>query len=231
MMYVPRKVLLIGICVVIFSMAMATQYATSKIGYAYGIVHPSNADIRFIGSDTSWDGGLVLRVDGDNSSGDRPVKLELGGNFSRNFNKTYAAAFGIVNEELFNVTITHINVSTELGEDYLQIWLHGKRDAIAGEDDTSVLVWNKGPVGFNDSSNAWVLGKGDKDPSSMNSHDVLISTPWHESSHVRYSVSDVDAINGVSDYVWVQISLNIPPDASSGSYAGLIWIHFRATTH
>jgi hypothetical protein len=230
-MYISHKALLIGICVVIFSMIMATQYATSKIGYAYGIVHPSNADIRFIGSDTSWDDNLVLRVDGDNSSADKPVKLELGGNFSRNFNKTYSAAFGIVNEELFNVTITHINVTTELGEDYLQIWIHGDRDALVEDDDTSVLVWNKGSTGFNDSSNAWILGSGDKDSSSMNSHDVLISTPWHESSHVRYCLSDVDAINGVSDYVWVQISLNIPDDASSGSYAGLIWIHFRATTN
>jgi len=46
---------------------MATQYAVTKVGYEFSIVHPSDADIRFIGSDNSTD-GRVLRVDGANGT-------------------------------------------------------------------------------------------------------------------------------------------------------------------
>ena len=30
---------------------LATQYVSTKIGYTYAVVHPSNADIRFVGFD------------------------------------------------------------------------------------------------------------------------------------------------------------------------------------
>lgn len=120
-MRLDRRLTLIGIMIIVLSVTMATQYATTKVGYSYSIVHPSNADIRFIGSDNSSDVTRVLRVDGDNSSGSRNVKVKLGGNWTENYNKTYTAAFGIVNEERFNVTITHINVSTESGSDRTSI--------------------------------------------------------------------------------------------------------------
>jgi len=79
-MRLDRRLTLIGIMIIVLSVTMATQYATTKVGYSYSIVHPSNADIRFIGSDNSSDGTRVLRVDGDNSSGSRNVKVKLGGN-------------------------------------------------------------------------------------------------------------------------------------------------------
>ena len=229
-MRLDRRLTLIGIMVIILSVTIATQYATTKVGYSYSIVHPSNADIRFIGSDNSSDGIMVLRVDGDNSSGSRNVKVKLGGNWTENYNKTYTAAFGIVNEERFNVTITHINVSTEAGSDYLQIWLHGDRDAIAGSDGTSVMVRNKASLGFDASSSAWALGTGNQNAENMNTGGAAINTPWNETAHVRYSLSDVDAVNGTDDYVWVQISLDIPDGAASGAQSGLVWIHFKATT-
>jgi len=80
-MRLDRRLTLIGIMIIVLSVTMATQYATTKVGYSYSIVHPSNADIRFIGSDNSSDGTMVLRVDGDNSSGSRNVKVKLGGNW------------------------------------------------------------------------------------------------------------------------------------------------------
>lgn len=173
---------------------------------------------------------MVLRVDGDNTSGARNLKVELGGNWTENYNKTYKAAFGIVNEEKFSVAITHINVSNTLGNDYMQIWLHGDRDTIAGSDGTSVMVWDKGSVGFDASDSVWVLGAGNQNAENMNTGGTAIDTPWNETAHVRYSYSNVDAVNSTDDYVWVQISLDIPDGASAGSYSGLIWIHFRATT-
>jgi len=229
-MRLDRRLVIVGILVIVLSVTMATQYATTKVGYAYSIVHPSNADIRFIASDNSTDGIMILRVDGTNASGDRNVKVQLGGNWSENFNKTYTAAFGIVNEEQFNVTITHINVSTTSGADYMQIWVHGDRDTIAGSDGTSVMVWNKATLGYDTSSSVWVLGAGNQNAENMNTGGAAINTAWNETAHVRYSLSDVDAVNGTDDYVWIQISLDIPDGATAGSYSGTIWVHFRAAT-
>ena len=46
-MRLDRRLTLIGIMIIVLSVTMATQYATTKVGYSYSIVHPSNADIRF----------------------------------------------------------------------------------------------------------------------------------------------------------------------------------------
>jgi len=219
--------MLLGVLLVVLTMTMATQYATTKIGYSYSIVHPSNADIRYIASDNSSDGVRVLRIDGDNSSGSRNVKIVLG-NWTENQNKTYTAAFGIVNEESFAVNITHINVSTT-DSDYMQIWLHGDRDTLPSADASSVMIWNKGSTGFSSSSCAWKLGAGNQNPDNMDG--ASITTGWDSTAHVRYSTSDVDAINGTDDYVWVQISIDVPDGAASGAYSGTIWVHVEATTH
>ena len=213
-------------------MTVATQFVTIRTAFSYNIIHPSNADIRFIASDNSTDSIRVLRISGDNSSGNRVLTLSLGGTFVENYNKTYKAAFGIVNEENFSVDITHINVSTYDGtSDYLQIWLHGDRDQQTEDDSSSVMVWNKGSMGFNSTDTVWRLGAGNNNPINMNTHATPISTTWDETAHVRYSFSDIDALNGTDDYVWVQISLDIPPGSIPGGYSGLLWIYFRATTH
>jgi len=226
-MRIDRRLVLIGVMLVVLSMTMATQYATTKIGYEYNIVHPSDSDIRFIGSDNSTDNIRVLRVDGDNSSGQQSVKLTFGGNLTVNQNKTYTAAFGIVNEEPFAVNITHINVSAST--DHLQIWLHGDRDSIADNDDTSVMVWDNGSKGFDSSSCVWQLAAGDQDASSMDGGDI--ATDWDNTAHVRYSTSDTDASDTTDDYVWAQISIDIPDSEPTGSYSGTLWIHTKATTN
>jgi len=213
-------------------MTIATQFATVQMTFSFNILHPSNADIRFIASDNSTDSIRVLRISGDNSSGNRALTLSLGGSFVENYNKTYKAAFGIVNEENFSVDISHINVSSYDGtSDYLQIWLHGDRDQQIEDDSSSIMVWNKGSLGFGSSDSLWRLGAGNNNPINMNTHATPITTTWDETPHVRYSISDEDAINGTDDYVWVQISLDIPSSPTSGGYSGLIWVHFRATTH
>ena len=230
-MKIDRRLVLLGVMLIVLSMTMATQYATTKIGYTYSIVHPSNADIRFIGCDNATDGIMILRVEGDNTSGQRNVKLVLGGNWTENQNKTYTATFGIVNEEGFALNITHINVSATTGADYMQIWLHSDRDKLVGDDTgTKVFVWNKATRGFSSSSTIWRLGAGNGNAANMCADGTnQIDTSWNTAAHVRYSYSNTNAVNGTSDFVWVQISLDIPDGASSGSYAGTVWIHFRAT--
>ncbi|RLF36704.1 MAG: hypothetical protein DRN08_00830 [Thermoplasmata archaeon] len=230
-MKIERRLMLIGVMLVVLSMTMATQYASTKIGYEYSIVHPSNADIRFIGSDNSSDGTRVLRVVGSNSTTAR-LKISLG-EWAANQNKTYTAAFGIVNEEPFAVNITHINVSTTTGTDYLQIWLHGDRDKKAAEDASSVFMWDKGASKNGSSTTAWTLAAGNSNPSNMCADgSTQLNTAWDDTAGVRYSTNDANnSVSGTSDFVWVQISIDIPasPD-QAGTHDGTIWIHFQATT-
>lgn len=229
-MKAERKLTFIGVMLIVMSMTMATQYATTKVGYQYDIVHPSNADIRFIGSDNSTD-GRVLRVDGANGTTAR-LTLEFG-DWGADSNKTYTAAFGIVNEEGIDVRIMHINVSNTTGNpDYLQIWLHGDRDKkVADDGGTVVFMWDNGTLESSTTSIAWVLAAGDQNTSSMNADgDTNLPTNWDSTKNVRYSVNDANnSVNGTSDFVWVQISLNIPENpAAGGAQTGKIWIHFEA---
>ncbi|GAJ01338.1 unnamed protein product, partial [marine sediment metagenome] len=65
-MKVSKNWLILAVLFIILNMVIATQYATTKIGYEYYIVHPSDANIRYIGSDNSSDSIRVLRVIGSN---------------------------------------------------------------------------------------------------------------------------------------------------------------------
>ena len=117
-----RRLVLIGVMLVVLSMTMATQYATTEVNYSFAIVHPSDADIRYIGSDnSSGDSQRVLRA--TNNAASPTVTIELG-DWMPSSEKNYTALFGIVNEEQFAVNITYINVSGT-NPSYLTIWLHG----------------------------------------------------------------------------------------------------------
>ena len=222
---------------IVLSMTMATQYATTKVSYTFGIVHPSNADIRFIGSDNSSSDSLrVLRVN-TNTSTNRVILISLG-DWMPNSVKNYTAAFAIVNEEAFSVNITHINISGTAAS-YIDIWLHANRttDAFSETAAAKVKVVNAGSALLGASSCAWRLGAGNGDPVNMNGTKIL--TPWDDTSHVRYNQTTGSgafandyAINNSRDFVWVQISINIPSNAADAATAtGQIWIHFKATTH
>ena len=87
-MKVSKNWLIFAVLFIILNMLIATQYATTKIGYEYYIVHPSDANIRYIGSDNSSDSIRVLRVIDSNTT-NVGVKLRLGGNFTTNQLKTY----------------------------------------------------------------------------------------------------------------------------------------------
>ena len=232
-MRIDRRLVLIGVMVVVLSMTMATQYATTKISYSYGIVHPSNADVRFIGSDNSSDDAKrCLRVT-TNASTSRFLTLELGDWFP-NSQKNYTAAFGIINEENFNITITHVNVSDEATSAYLDIWVHGDRDAdYSGDSSSSVLLVNDGAAQYTASSSAWVLAAGDGTTNTMSADgSTQLTTEWDHTSGIQYSVNDANnSVNETSDFVWFGVSLDIPsnaPDAAAAS--GTIYVHFKADT-
>ena len=226
-MRLDRRLVLLGAILVVLSMTMATQYATLRASYSFAIVHPSDADIRYIGSDNSSDDNQrVLRVN-NNATGTQFVTIELG-DWMPNSRKNYTAAFGIVNEEQFAVNITHINVSGT-NATYLDIWLHGDRDAdYDGETASSVLVVNDGVAIYTASTVAWTLAAGNGDPANMDGAGV--STPWDPTSNVRYCIDDTDAVNETDDYVWIGIGLDIPTDSALATPTGTIYIHLKATT-
>jgi len=241
-MRIDRRLMLIVVVLVVLSMTMATQYATTKVGYSYGIVHPSDASIRYIGSDnaSTGDGFRILRIDGTNAT--TGVLTLNFGNFSLDYvNKTFTAAFGIVNEEPYAVNITHINV-TSTTDSILQIWLHGNRDAIIENDGTSVFMWDRTTSISPASTTAWTLGRGDSDSTTIryNVSDATseYKTPWDTDKHVRYSIDDSGIACGIgtsgrdatnaSDFVWVQVSLRL--GAATQSDTGTIYIHFEADT-
>jgi len=235
-MKVNSKLLVIGVILLVLNMVMATQYAVTKMTYEYYIQHPCDSDIRFIGSDNSTDGLRMLRVTGDNDT-DIGLKIYLG-NISANQQSYFSAAFGIVNEELYSLNITHINVSS-FNYTYMKIWLHGNRIENADNttnDPSAVLMWNNDTM-INDSSTvAWTLAAGNSNSSDMcanisNRASTTILTTWDETSHVRYSVNNTNATSGFSDFVWVQIGIDLPATVDDLSlHSGIIWVHLEGET-
>ena len=254
-MRVDRRLTVLGVMLVILSMVMATQYATTRIGYSYSIVHPSDADIRFVGCDNSSEDGLrLLRIDGTNGT-DARLKVEFG-DVAANWNKSYTAAFAIVIEEQFAVNLTHLVVNNGT---YMQIYIHGNGSLLQENDPTSVCLWNNGSnQGRTPNSSAWQFARGDGDPSTMLSNisdtGTTIRNYWDQTEYVKYvsptnlSGDEDDALpiggsygdvpddgrsrDNASDFAWIQISLDIPSGApSGGDWSGTIEFHFKADTY
>jgi len=234
---VNKKYLILALLFLILNMVIATQYAITKVGYEYYIVHPCNADIRYIGSDNSTDNIRVLRVISSNVT-NVGVKLRLGGNFTTNQVKTYTAAFGIVNEEGHPLNITHINVSSG-NHSYLKIWLHGNRAVNAKSnitDPSAVFMWNNNTLVNASNTTAWTLAAGNSNPDDMcynvsDRANCSINTTWDEIACVRYSINDTNATSNISDFVWVQVAVDIPDTADFlGLHTGTIWIHLEKET-
>jgi len=234
-MKVSKKWLILAVLLLVFNMITATQYAVTKVGYSYTIIHPSDASIRLIGSDNSSDGIRVLRVAGSNTT-NVALTLRIGNVFSTGMIKTYTAAFGIVNEELYSLNITHINVSSS-NHTYMEIYLHGNRTANANSttnDPSTVFMWDNDTMINASNTTAWILAAGNENSSDMCSNTTdrtnhSTNTTWDETAHVRYSRNETDAVSNVSDFVWVQVTLNIPDTVDTlGEHTGTIWIHLES---
>jgi len=228
-MNIDRRLMLLGVMLVVLSMTMATQYAVTRVSYSYAIVHPSNADIRFVGSDNSSDDGIrVLRVT-TNTSTNQYLTIELGDWFPGS-EKNYSAAFAIINEEPFAVNLTYINVSGG-GASYMSIWLHGDRDRdVSLDSGTKVRAVTNGTANYNANNIIWKMSAGDGNIETMDG--ATYTTVWDTQADVKFSLYDTNAANGTKDFVWVQISLNIPQNAALIPAAtGQLWIHFEAVTH
>jgi len=233
-MRIDKRLFIIGLMILVTVMVMATQYAVTSIGYEFNIVHPSNSNLRFIGSDNSSDGVRVLRVAGSNST-NVAVKLVFG-NLTTNQTLTYTAALGIINEELFPVNITHVTVNSS-NWTFMKIWLHGNRDADASNstlDPSSVYMFNNGTVVNASNTTAWTLAAGNRNLGDMCSNvsdrtNNSCNTTWDQTAHVRFSINNTNATTNVSDYVWVQIQIEVHDVYDViGLHTGTIYFHFAA---
>jgi len=229
---IDRRLTIIGVMLVVLSMTMATQYVTTEVGFSYTLVHPSNADIRFVGFDNSTDQIRIIRTaSGTNTSGQLDLTLRFG-NVSELQNLTYTASFGIVNEERFQVNITHVYVKEGSYTDYLEIWLHSQPELLATSEDADerAHIWGSGgPMGFSNSTTAWRLAAGNGNPNDLNGTNT--ETEWDEQAYVRFTNdSSAFAKNGTSDFVWVQISIVVPDGATLASVTGSIVFYFEAST-
>ncbi len=229
-MKIDRRLTLLGVMLVVFSMTMATQYASTRMTFSFGIVHPSNADIRFIASDnSSADAKHVIRVNDNSSNTAKYLELSLGDWFPNSM-KNYTAAFGIVNEEQFAVYITNITVAGT-NADYIDIWLHGNRTSQASTDTGSVHAVDGGASSFTRDNKIWQLAAGNGYPSNMSADGTTqLNTVWDDTTGMRYSYNNVNfSVNGTADFVWVEVSINIPSDADvSQSGSGTVYVNFKA---
>jgi hypothetical protein len=214
-----KKLLLVGILAVTLSTISATQYVRADLGFSYEIVHPSESDIRYIGSDLAPDGNHVLRSEDDAS-----VKLEFG-KWSAGQTKVYTAAFGIVNEEMFPVRIKNVVVTDNTGSEnaskYIQIWLHGNQNFEA-KNETQFLLWN----GSAHTGLEWTLAAGNRNSSNMDGTNTTTSMNTNSKVHVPDELVGLGA-NGTHDFVWVQIVITAP-DNDIKTFDGNIQFTFES---
>ena len=95
-------------------------------------------------------------------------------------------------------------------------------------------MWNNDTCMNLSNTTAWTLAAGNEKPKDMcynvsDRTNCSINTTWDEIAHVRYSLNESNAVSNVSDFVWVQVAVDIPDTADGwGYHSGTIWIHFEA---
>ena len=237
-MRMDRRLMLIGVILVVLSMTMATQYASIKATYTFTIVHPSNADIRFISSDnSSTDGERCLRVV-NNGTGTQYVTLDLG-SWMPDSSTNYSAAFGIVNEQDQYVNLTHVNISG-VNASYLDIWVHSNRSVDAPNEpaDAAVKIVDNGAALYSASHNVWTFAPGDGNIKTISADygasggQTHLPVYWDAGANMWYNDFSANySVNRTSDFVWVQVCLDIKKDAeiSGSASTGTIYFHFKAS--
>jgi hypothetical protein len=231
-MNIHFRLFVIGMLLLITTMAVATQFALSDLEYQFIVGIIPDQGIHYIGSDNSTDGIRVLRRTDPNSEN---FQLFLG-NISSNSKWTYSSAFAIVNEDRFVKHITHIDVISNNNTN-IKIWLHDhkKNNANSMSDTTnSVLMYNNGTIKNYNKTIAWTLAPGDRNASTICSNITDIknytsNTSWDSIANVRYSLNNDPTKHQYSDYVWVQIEIVIPADMHiKEQYLGSIHVHFKS---
>jgi len=202
---------------------LAAQYTSATIAYQYHI--QAEKIVWFGAGDKSTDGIYVLRAV---SNGSTPY-LELGYLFA-GINKTYTAAFAIVNEELVSLAITGITVTNTSGGEKVYIWLH---------KNASALAWNDGGVNASaiSETNPYWLAAGDgnnttvKDASGVLHGGLTYDAQSHTKPLDMTWIGSDGSSSTQADFVWVLVIIKVPSGTAAGDYTGgSIVITFKAST-
>ena len=240
---------------VVLSVINATQFARVGAAYSYTVSN-MGADVHFITCDGNpVDNTKPLLVSSANAS----YSISLG-TWCPGTNKTFTAAFGIVNEEDYPITLVGVNVEGT-GIVNMHIFAHSnkgktctidkivtddasKRETNADAANQIAALWN-GTLGASaKASGTWVLGAGDDNGATYDDNPAAgnnYNATWQGAGINAWKYDKVDdwgmsagqtATNGTSDYVWIEICLQIPPGtvSSETAYTGTISFMFEAST-
>lgn len=233
-MTIHFRLFVIGMLLLITTMAVATQFALSDLDYQFIVGIIPDYGIHYIGSDNSTDGIRVLRKTNPNAEN---YYLFLG-NVSANSRWAYSSAFAIVNEDRFVKHITHIEVLSENNTN-VKIWLHDHKNNNANYPSNttrSVLMFSNGTLTNCSTTIAWTLAPGDRNASTICSNitdpaNYTSNTLWDPIAHVRYTHNNTRNDHHYADYVWVQIEIDIPETMHiKEHYLGSLRIYFRSDT-
>jgi len=231
-MNIHFRLFVIGMLLLITTMAVATQFGLSDLEYQFIVGIIPDHGIHYIGSDNSTDGIRVLRRTNPNSEN---FQLFLG-NVSSNSKWAYSSAFAIVNEDRFVKHITHIDVISNNNTN-IKIWLHDHKNNNANYPSNttrSVLMFSNGTISNCSTTIAWSLAPGDRNASTICSnitdpYNYTSNNSWDSIANVFYSLNNNRNKHEYSDYVWVQIEIDIPADMQiKEQYIGLIRIYFKS---
>jgi hypothetical protein len=95
-------------------------------------------------------------------------------------------------------------------------------------------MWDNNTVVNASNTTAWTLASGNQNANDMcynisDRESCSINTTWDETAHARFSLNDTNAVDEISDFVWVQVAMDIPETVDDYSlHSGYIWVHFKA---
>ena len=167
------------------------------------------------------------------------------GNWSVYTNRTFPAAFGIVNENNYSITVTTVNITGEISG-YIRLWLHAHPRMIAdttlGGDDTleaaadKKLMWDNSTN--SSTGNTWIIGAGNHDNTNYKSEypsgsQSAWTSTWN-TTHYAWTYDPNDrgwATNNsaYADVVWFEIDFVLPEITTTGGYGGTITFYFTAS--
>ncbi|MEM3444723.1 MAG: hypothetical protein QW115_01965 [Thermoplasmata archaeon] len=244
-MQIWKKALVVLVLAATVMGLAATQYAKLGVSVSANISTPTSLIQLMAGDGAVVGGGYILT----NDNGAYKVQL---GTFAKGFNKTYTAAFAIVNAEAnVNLRITKISVNGDLKNNVV-IALHKTADknALVETDDGIVYydfnVHSSTGIGYDHSSDGFVLAKGagtydtgsnklkyGTDPTNWppswytaswdGTHNVWLTDGSHNDA--TYLTTD---INSKANFVWVQITLDLSTATDGTSLTGTLYIEVQS---
>ena len=230
-MKIWKKALVVLVLAATVMGVAATQYAKLGVSFEYTINTPASLIQLMAGDGAVVGSGYVLT----NNGGAYKVQL---GTFAQGFNKTYSAAFAIVNSESnVKLKITKIEATGD-GAEYLVIALHKHKNTNAFDEGAgeSIVYFDKGHFADH-STDGYVLANGsgtyNTDTNLLKYADKAQWPPdtneWDSATYSStYGVwlpgTTVDAehlrtdANTGANFVWVQITID--NSATANSYTG-----------